>query len=707
MNQVLYQKIADRVKRAKAHGISKRELFSCCHIRPRQNREFAECLARLEQKHVVFFTDRRFVHRDFLPVREATVTRLNKTYGFARFTDDDSTVFIPGRYFKGAMPGDKILVTPIESKGNSPEGAVAKILKEGDSSFTGTLVNSDDGTYIHPDGMIRYNIRVRSRDMGGAKAGEKVICRIAKRGDSHAGHTVEVTKSFGDGQTAVNCAEAVLELNGISHEFESGVSAEANRLAEKGISPHDLEGRTDLRKEILFTIDSADSKDLDDAVSLKRTDEGYELGVHIADVSHYVRPNSALDKEAYRRGTSIYFADRVVPMLPPALSNGICSLNPREDRLAFSCIMQVGRDGSLQGYSFQKSVIRSAVKGVYKEINSILNHGESEEIAQKYAGLTDRIFLMKELADILTANKRRRGAPEIETSESYILLDENSKAVGIVPRDRGESEVIIEEFMLMANEAAATFARESGIPFVYRVHEPPSEEKIENLRAVMEALGINTSRIKVGMPPAVLSSLLEEAKGRPYSPIVNRIVLRTMSKAKYLEQPIGHYGLALKNYAHFTSPIRRYPDLTIHRILTDVVSGVPADKIKSRYEVFAGQSARQSSTAEQDAMQLERECSACYKAEYMKAHIGEEYDGIISSVAPHGIYVELPNTVEGLLRLEALPAGGYDFDGMIEYKNRQTGQTYRIGDPIRVRCSAADVSAGNIDFALCESISVE
>ncbi|MEG0381341.1 MAG: VacB/RNase II family 3'-5' exoribonuclease, partial [Kurthia sp.] len=402
------------------------------------------------------------------------------------------------------------------------------------------------------------------------------------------------------------------------------------------------------------------------AISIKKLGNYYELSVHIADVSHYVKPNSPIEEEAFNRGTSIYFADRVVPMLPRELSNGICSLNPNEDRLAFSCIMTVDKDGKLVDFDFKKSIINSKVKGVYSEINQILDHTESDEIKAKYKPLYDNIFLMKELANILTRNKKARGAPEIETSESKIVLDENSVAIDIIPRTRGESEVIIEEFMLMANEAAASAARLKDIPFVYRVHEPPSEQKVDTLHNVLSALGIDCGDVKLNLPASVLAKLINKSRGLPIYPLVNNIVLRSMSKAKYYEEPIGHYGLALENYAQFTSPIRRYPDLTIHRVLSEVVKGTPLPKVRKMYEAEVVKSARRSTETELNAMKLERDCDDCYKAEYMKSHIGEEYDGIISSLAPHGLYVELAKTVEGLLKVENLPEGEYDFDGLLE-----------------------------------------
>lgn len=699
MNQVLFNKALTLLRQAGKRGLTFRELTAAAHVAPKKQRELRECLRVLEKRGMLSDRKPRYYYLEKDSARAATVTRLNRTYGFARFTDDDSEVFIPGKFFMGALPGDKVLVTPIKSRGASPEGEIVRITKEGKSEFTGTLLQTEGGWFVHPDNLIRFDLPVTGVKSAGAKAGDKVLCTVIERGRSHSDHVARVVSAYGDGQTAVNCAQAILDLSGVPQTFAEKAEQQAKFLNERGIRDSDLENRLDLRDEIIFTIDSADSKDLDDAVSIEKTADGWKLGVHIADVSHYVKPGSALEEEAFARGTSIYFADRVIPMLPRELSNGICSLNPNEDRLTFSCLMTVDNDGELVDFDFRKSVIRSRVKGVYREINAILAHEESGEIQQKYSGLYDSIFLMKELADILTANKRRRGSPEIETTESYIVLDEHSTAVDILPRTRGAAEVVVEEFMLIANEAAATFARGKAIPFVYRVHEPPTEDKLENLRAVLSALGLNTRKVKTGMPAAVLSGLLQEAKDKPTYPLINTIVLRSMSKAKYFEQPIGHYGLVLQNYAQFTSPIRRYPDLTIHRVLSAVASGMPTAKVKVRYDKAVVESARQSTETELGAMRLERECESCYKAEYMRPHIGEEFDGIISSLAPHGLYVELANTIEGLVKAESLD-GNYSFDGMIEYKDQLAGKAYRIGDVVRIKCTAVDVAAGNIDFEI-------
>lgn len=699
MNQVLVINIKTALNRAKKRGLSYRELMATCKVGKKKQREFRACLRQLERKGEILDRKPRIYSTKYLDIKPATVTRLNKTFGFVKLAEDDSEMFIPGKFFMGALPGDTVLVSPIPSRGASPEGEIVKIIKTGQSEFTGTLCESEYGAYIKPDNMIKFDLPISMRHLGNSKVGDKVICAITERGESHSEHKIKIVGSYGDSQTAVNCAQAVLDLNGISIDFSEKAQKEAEYINNKGISKKEIEHRLDLRNEKIFTIDGADTKDIDDAVSIKKLGEYYELSVHIADVSHYVKPGSPIEQEAFNRGTSIYFADRVIPMLPRELSNGICSLNPKEDRLAFSCIMTVDKDGKLIDFDFKKTIINSKVKGVYSEINKILDNNATDEVKEKYKMVNHNIFLMKELANILTRNKKARGAPDIETSESKIILDENSVAVDIVPRTRGESEVIIEEFMILANEAAASAARLKEIPFVYRVHEPPSEQKVQTLHSVLTALGIECRDVKPNMHVSVLAKIIEKSKSLPAYPLVNNIALRSMSKAKYFEVPIGHYGLALENYAQFTSPIRRYPDLTIHRVLSEVVKGTPLPKVRRMFENEVVKSSRRSTETELNAMKLERDCEDRYKAEYMKSHIGEEFEGIISSLANHGIYVELKNTVEGLVKVENLPKGEYELESMIEYKNMLNGKTYRIGDIIKVKCIGADVSAGNIDFS--------
>lgn len=627
----------------------------------------------------------------------AEVTRLSRTFGFA-LTDDGTEYFIPGKCMLGAMPGDRVLVSPIPSRTGEPEGEVVDIIKPGSSMLTGKIELVDGEAYLVPDTASRNHIRIVSEGVP-FNEGDKVLAEIVYRGHRHAEHKVKITAVFGSSDYAASCAGAILTLHGAPVEFPDDAMKEARKISEGGVQEYCLNNREDLRDLCIFTIDSAESKDLDDAVSVEKTEKGYRLGVHIADVSHYVKGNSALDKEAMKRGTSIYYADKVIPMLPKELSNGICSLNPGENRLTLSAFAELSETGEMLSYRFCKSVIRSRVKGVYSEINSIISGTETPAVSKKYAGVRDNIMLMNELADILIEKKQRRHAPELETAESKLCINEDGFCTDVIPRERGKSERIIEEFMLTANEAAAKLAREKEIPFVYRIHEAPPEEKTEKLCELLPKLGIECPHFK-SFKPSHAAEILENAKGTAVAEAVNMMLLRSMAKAKYSEEPLGHFGLVLEDYAHFTSPIRRYPDLAIHRIITDILAGYNKEWLTKRYGGFAVNAADRSSSAEQRAVSIERECEDCYKAEFMKAHIGESFTGKISSVTEFGFYVILPNTVEGLVHIRTLPEGEYDYSEPFALTEKFSGVSYSIGGEVTVLCAGADVSEGKIDFVL-------
>ncbi|MBP5605277.1 MAG: VacB/RNase II family 3'-5' exoribonuclease [Ruminiclostridium sp.] len=452
----------------------------------------------------------------------------------------------------------------------------------------------------------------------------------------------------------------------------------------------------------MFTVDGADTKDIDDAVSIEKTTGGYRLGVHIADVSHYVRRGMALDRTAHDRGTSIYIADRVIPMLPKQLSNGICSLNPGEDRLAFSCLMELAASGEIVKFRFAKSIIRSRVKGVYSEVNAILDGNADPDITGKYSEVIDQLPVMKELTEILIKNRENRGAPDIDSKESKIICDENGICTDIKERTRGFTERIIEEFMLCANGCAARLAMEKEFPFVYRVHESPDSDKLVKLAETLTALGITPEGITEKSSAADLAAILVKMKDDPRAPVINNLVLRSMMKAKYSEEPLGHYGLVLKEYSHFTSPIRRYADFSIHRILTDAVSGMSIDELKKKYTKFAHESAYRASITELTAVAAERDCDKFYMAEYMKKHIGEEFEGYISGVTEFRFFVGLANTVEGSVDTTTLPIGTYELVNDVSLTETLTGKTYTIGDRVKVKCTASDVGSGMIDFELLE-----
>jgi len=633
-----------------------------------------------------------------LEMYPATVTRINRTFGFAE-TDSGIEYFIPGKCMLGAMPNDRVLIQNIPSRSGEPEGEVVDILEYGSSIMTGNVEFIDGIPYLVPDSATKNHVIIDKKQSPPIKNGDKVLTEIIYRGRRHAEHKVKVISVFGNSDCASSCAMSCLAVHGVSTVFPDDVLKEAKKIFEGGVQEYSFNNREDLRGLDIFTIDSEKSKDLDDAVSVEKTENGYLLGVHIADVSHYVKGNSAIDKEALSRGTSIYYADKVVPMLPEELSNGICSLNPNEDRLTLSVFVNLSNCGEILSYRFCKSVIRSRVKGVYKEINSILDGSETAETAEKYAQVRSEIALMNELADILIEKKKKRHAPELETVESVIITDSEGICCEVAPSDRGKSERIIEEFMLTANECSAKLARERKVPFVYRIHEAPPEEKVEALHELLPKFNLECPHF-TEFKPAHASKILESARGTDKFEAVNLMVLRSMSKAKYSPEPLGHFGLALEDYSHFTSPIRRYPDLAIHRIITDILAGYNETWLEKRYSGFVANASERSSTAEVRAITVERECEDFYKAEYMKSHIGEVFTARISSVTEFGFYVQLPNTIEGLVHIRTLPEGEYDYSEPVSLTERFSGVSYSLGQEVEVICSAVNVSDGVIDFVL-------
>ena len=628
------------------------------------------------------------------------VVKLGKNFAFVMLEDGTSDIFIPGRFTKGAMPGDEVLVEKFEHPRmeGSDEGTILAVLTE-KNDLVGTVRRVEGRLRFVPDDCPAITMPLARDCEGGAKDGDKVAVEILNRGNRQEDHRVGVAMRFGSSDEAKRCAKALLYAKDIRTRFPDKVREEAKKFEGAEISEKDCEGRMDLRALPIFTIDSAETKDIDDAVSLTRTsDGGFELGVHIADVSNYVKPGTELDNEAFSRATSVYYADQVVPMLPKALSNGICSLNENELRLAFSCLMRLDKDGNLTDYRFVKSIIRSRVKGVYAEINALLAGTADAETKAKYADVIDQLPAMKELYGHRARLRKERGCMDIESGEVKLILDENGRCIDVKKRTSGESESMIEEFMLLANRCAAHFARVKQIPFVYRVHEEPNAEKLERLHALLQACGINDHFAKEVPTPKELSAILEGVRGTPYEQIINTGMLRCMSKALYEEKPKGHYGLVLKDYAHFTSPIRRYPDLAIHRIMTDLLKGTEKETMILRYTDFAERASKQSSEREVVAMQIERKAEDCYKAEYARRHLGECYEGTISGVTQRGLFIELDNGVEGFVPASSLTPSGTSLTEGVRLTDPASGKSWSLGDKMMITIVRADVNLGKIDF---------
>ena len=658
---------------------------------------FYDALRSLKDRRMILL-DREH-NAKLIPVGEdveATLVSLSKNFGFARPDGGGDDIFIHGSALQGALVGDRIIVGDIRKDDRGPSGRVRRIVEHKPAQTTGTVSITDEGIEFIPDNAIRYNLRMRERDLNGAKNGDKVMASLEQdyRGDwAYA----SVKKVFGSGRTARVCADAIVEQYGIPHVFPQEVLDEAERVGNEPISNEEYAKRLDLRGEPIFTIDSKDAKDLDDAISVKRTDFGYTLGVHIADVSHYVKEGSAIDEEAINRGTSVYFADRVIPMLPEVLSNGACSLNAGTDKLAFSALIELDKEGHITKYDFKKTIINSKVRGVYSEVNEILDGTASEEILNKYAPVMESLMSAKELADILKANSAARGTMELDSGESKFILDENGICIDIMPRVSGEAEQLIEQMMVTANIAAAKFSLDHKLPFLYRVHGTPDPKRVEELVTLLQLVGVPCKEIVKPNPETQdFAAILDRVRGLPCETLVSQRLLRTMEKARYSTEETGHFGLALSDYSHYTSPIRRYPDTSIHRVLSAFVEGMPAEEVRRRYAQFCETSATESSRNEIRALIAERDAEDCYMAEYMSQHIGEHFEGTVSGVTMRGVFVRLENSVEGFVSLDAFEGEDFVYDGLITQRSPKRELT--IGTPLPIIVASAYVATGKVDF---------
>lgn len=658
---------------------------------------FYDALRSLKDRRMILL-DREH-NAKLIPVGEdveATLVSLSKNFGFARPDGGGDDIFIHGSALQGALVGDRIIVGDIRQDDRGPSGRVRRIVEHKPAQTTGTVSITDEGIEFIPDNAIRYNLRMRERDLNGAKNGDKVMASLEQdyRGDwAYA----SVKKVFGSGRTARVCADAIVEQYGIPHVFPQEVLDEAECVGNEPISDEEYAKRLDLRGEPIFTIDSKDAKDLDDAISVKRTDFGYTLGVHIADVSHYVKEGSAIDEEAINRGTSVYFADRVIPMLPEVLSNGACSLNAGTDKLAFSALIELDKEGHITKYDFKKTIINSKVRGVYSEVNEILDGTASEEILNKYAPVMESLMSAKELADILKANSAARGTMELDSGESKFILDENGICIDIMPRVSGEAEQLIEQMMVTANIAAAKFSLDHKLPFLYRVHGTPDPKRVEELVTLLQLVGVPCKEIVKPNPETQdFAAILDRVRGLPCETLVSQRLLRTMEKARYSTEETGHFGLALSDYSHYTSPIRRYPDTSIHRVLSAFVEGMPAEEVRRRYAQFCETSATESSRNEIRALIAERDAEDCYMAEYMSQHIGEHFEGTVSGVTMRGVFVRLENSVEGFVSLDAFEGEDFVYDGLITQRSPKRELT--IGTPLPIIVASAYVATGKVDF---------
>ena len=626
-----------------------------------------------------------------------------KGFGFVSVDGMEEDVFIPEDQVHGAMHQDTVQITvkPGQS-GKRREGAVNRIVKRGTDRIVGLYQESRNFGFVIPDNE-RYtrDIFVPKEDSGGAVNGHKVVVELVSYGTdrkSPEGKVVEILGHISDPGTDIL---SIVKGYDLPVEFPEKVMRQAERVPDR-ISEADMQGRTDLRDVQMVTIDGEDAKDLDDAVSLEMNDGQYILGVHIADVANYVQEGSALDREAFERGTSVYLVDRVIPMLPRRLSNGICSLNEGQDRLALSCIMTIDQKGKVLDHVIAETVIRVDRRMTYTSVKKILEEQDAEESA-RYEELVPMFQRMQELAGLLRARRRARGSIDFDFPETKVILDEKGEPVEIRPYDRNTATKIIEDFMLIANETVAEDYFWQELPFVYRTHENPDPDRMKKLSTFINNFGYSIRFREDEVHPKELQKLLERLEGTPEETLISRLTLRSMKQAKYTTECTGHFGLAARYYCHFTSPIRRYPDLQIHRIIKDSLRGRMNQEKIEHYRKILDEVAKQSSERERRADEAERETIRLKKAEYMSRHLWEEYEGVISGVTGWGLYVELPNTVEGLVHVSSLQGDYFEYnENAYEMVGQRTGKTYRLGQTVRVQVVKADRTTRTVDFELAE-----
>ncbi|PRR84569.1 ribonuclease R [Clostridium vincentii] len=682
------------------------ELVRVFEINGEEYSAFKKALRSMEKEGTIIRTQKdKFALPEKLGLVPGKLQAHARGFGFLiPDNEEEKDVFLPSSFINGAMNGDKILVrvTREDKDGKKREGEVVQIIERSNTKIIGVYEDSKNfGFVIAEDARINQDIFIARKDSKGAQHGDVVVVQITKWPDkrrSPEGEVVEVLGKKGDKGLDIL---TIIKKFGLPEEFPTKVLNFADNIPDE-IEAKEYKRRTDLRDVKMVTIDGEDAKDLDDAVSIEKLDNGrYKLGVHIADVSHYVREKNPLDKEALLRGTSVYLIDRVIPMLPQKLSNGICSLNPNVDRLALSCFMTIDDTGKVLEHEIMESVIRTDERMTYTDVTKILKYND-EDLIKRYSNLVGDFKVMEELWDILNKKRLKRGAIDFDFEESKIILNELGKPIDIKPYDREIANKIIEEFMLVCNETVAENMYWANLPFVYRVHENPDEEKLKKFKEFVYNLGYAikwTGEIK----PRNLQDILEKVKGKKEETVISTLLLRSMMKAKYSPESTGHFGLAAQYYCHFTSPIRRYPDLQIHRIIKEHLNGKIDEDRKNMLKDLVDISAKQSSETERTAQEAEREVDDLKKAEYMLDRINEEFEGVISSVTSFGIFIELPNTIEGLVHITALDDDYYVYDEKhICLIGERTKKVYRLGEGVKVKCSKVDIPNREIFFEIIE-----
>ncbi len=637
-------------------------------------------------------------------VKQGVFSGTQRGFGFVSVEGEEQDIFIPAESTRGALHGDRVMIVIKEGQsGPRKEGEVTGILERGSNEVVGTFEKGKNYGFVLPDNQkFGKDIFIPKEFTKGAVSGHKVVVKLTSYGDASSnpeGRVVEILGHVNDPGVDIMSVVRAYEL---PVEFSDEVMRSLSSVPDE-VDPEEIKRRKDIRNIITVTIDGEDAKDLDDAITLSKEGDIYRLGVHIADVTHYVREGEPLDREALKRGTSVYLVDRVIPMLPHKLSNGICSLNPGVDRLALSCFMDIDSKGTVLGHEIAETVIRSDRRMTYTNVAKIVE-GSDEEVIREYEELVPMFLLMQELAEVLRERRNKRGSINFDFPESKIVVDKSGKPLEVKPYERNKATKIIEEFMLIANETIAEDFFWQEIPFVYRTHDNPDEEKIKKLAIFINNFGYSIRLGQEEIHPKELQKLLLKVEDTPEEALISRLTLRSMKQAKYTITNTGHFGLSAKYYCHFTSPIRRYPDLQIHRIIKENISGKLGEKRRTHYEKILFEVAERSSKTERRADEAEREVEKLKKVEYMREHIGESFEGVISGVTSWGMYVELPNTIEGMIRVSEMKDDYYIYDEeRYQMIGEHTKKIYKLGQKVTVEVVNADKILRTIDFALVEA----
>ncbi|OZM56026.1 ribonuclease R [Lottiidibacillus patelloidae] len=666
-------------------------------------KDFVQTLVHMEEQgYIVRTRNNRYGLPEKMSLMRGRVIGNARGFAFVEVEEEGhSDIFIPASELKSAMHGDIVLVrVSIKSSGARPEGTIERIIERGITEVVGTYSDSRHfGFVISDNKKIQNDIFIPKAASNGAMEGHKVVVKITKYPEGKMSAEGEVIKILGHKNDPGVDILSVIYKHGLPREFPEDVMEQANNVPDE-VPEEAMKGRRDLRDETIVTIDGADAKDLDDAISISRLENGnYKLGVHIADVTHYVEEGSPIDIEAFERGTSVYLVDRVIPMIPHRLSNGICSLNPKVNRLTLSCEMEIDSSGTVVNHDIFASVIKTTERMTYSDVRAILVD-KDEALIERYEPLVPMFQLMEELAEVLRNKRMNRGAIDFDFTEAKVMVDDDSNPIDIVLRERSVAERLIEEFMLAANETVAEHFHWLKVPFLYRIHEDPKEEKLQRFLEFITNFGYVIKGKGNEIHPRSLQQMLEEVRGEPEEAVISKVMLRSMQQAKYDPESLGHFGLATEFYTHFTSPIRRYPDLIVHRLIrTYLFEGKMSEETQSYWKAKLPDITRHTSLMERRAVDAERETDDLKKAQFMEDKVGEEFDGIISSVTNFGMFIELPNTIEGLVHVTELTDDYYRYDersyAMI---GERTGHVFRIGDEISVRVTNVNVEERAIDF---------